>query len=886
MNTQSHFNIFEELQEWSKSLESWQRLALLNLIQNSELDNETETQIYKEFKLDKGVLESEETRQDYKLNASSVPQKPEKEEPLVLMKLSDVKGVNAIVEGQKLRFGPKLTVIYGPNGSGKSGYARILKAACFTRSEDIKIHGNVHIPPEDRFNPSALITFENSTQVSFQEGTPCPQMRDNFAVFDSSCVRVYTDSKNDFNVTPYGFDVFPGLVSVFDKIRELLKDEIAQRTPNLDDFKIPDSTSGVAMFLNNISSESDINKLDELKEFGTEDEATLNYISKQLEELKRKDPAELINRKRVQGRDMKYLIGDIRSLSSTLSLKTGQDIKNRIKALIELREVVSVASVSQFKNEPVQPIGTEIWRKLIEAAIEYNQQVFPGAKFPAEVDKSRCLLCHQILQGDSPQRLARFYEFINSDAEQKIKIAVKEILAVKLALKKLSLEFFNDKSSVYRSVTDYDNKVTEKLVHYISGLKSLRTILIDNIENEKWTEISEIESIPEDSLVNIRKQLATDIRLFRKGNVSQQIKELSEELQLLKDRKQLNLIFVKVKTAIENLNWMKKADVVSKTFKQSQRYVTDEQKSMTEDLIARGFKEQFRTECENLDYKLPLEIKISGTDAVTHRKLSIGSVSKLSPHPSKILSEGEQTAVALADFLTEIRLNNRPLGIIFDDPVNSLDHMRKEKIAKRLVEEACKRQVIVFTHDILFTHHLAEEAQKVGSDKVKFMACTISSDTGTPGYVNKSVFPHMHYEKGAAKQSEEYLEQAKKLTEVEQKEKLELGCGSLRAAYEDFIQRDLFNDVVARWREPIKATALSRMYFDENIIKDIVEHYELLSRFEKGHSHTAEFHEKPLDCAFLDTEIKAFKDMRSRYRKDKEKYSDQKSNEKKDVFTS
>lgn len=883
MGDQNHFNIFEELQEWSKILDNWQRLALLKLIQNNEVDADTDTevQIYKEFKLDKGLLESEGTRQVYKLDVSSVPQEKEQEDPLVLKELSDVKGVNAIVEGQKLRFGPKLTVVYGPNGSGKSGYARILKAACFTRSEDIKIQVNVHIPPEDRTNPSALITFEKAAPVSFQEGTPCPQMRDNFAVFDSSCVRVYTDSKNDFNVTPYGFDVFPGLVAVFDRIRELLKDEIEQRTPNLDDLKIPDSISSVAILLNNISTYSDINKFDELKEFGAEEEEKVNNITKQLEDLNSKDPAKQISKKRVQGRDVKYVMNEIRSLYTALSVEKGHDVKNRIDALSELRAVAAAASVSQFEKEPVQPVGTKGWRKLIEAAVEYNQEVFPGAKFPAEVEKSRCLLCHQILQDDSPQRLARFYEFISSDTEQKIKSAVKELSAINKVFNNLNLDFFNDQSSGYRSVTECDNKVIEKLVHCVSELKSICKILTGNIEKEKWTEIPSIENIPKDGLVSIRNQLAKDIRLLRKGNISQQIKELSEELQLLKDRKQLNVIFIKVKTAIENLKWIRKADDVSKTFKRSQRLITEKQKSMTKDLVARGFEEQFRKECENLDYKLPLEIKISGTDAVTRRKLSVG---KQSPDPSKILSEGEQTAVALADFLTEIQLNNRPIGIIFDDPVNSLDHMRKERIAKRLVAEACNRQVIVFTHDILFTNHLAVEARKAGSDKLEFKACTISSDTGIPGFVNKSVFPNTHYEKESAKQAEKYLEQAKQLTGEEQKEKLELGCGSLRAAYEDFIQRHLFNDVVARWREPIKATALSRMYYNEKTVEDIVTHFELLSRYEKGHSHTSEFHEKPLDCNILEDELKEFRDITKKYNSEKRKVIEQKSKEKKSVF--
>ncbi|MCM2564598.1 hypothetical protein [Janthinobacterium kumbetense] len=41
-------------------------------------------------------------------------------------------------------------------------------------------------------------------------------------------------------------------------------------------------------------------------------------------------------------------------------------------------------------------------------------------------------------------------------------------------------------------------------------------------------------------------------------------------------------------------------------------------------------------------------------------------------------------------------------GVVFDDPVSSLDHRRRWLVAKRLAQEALKRQVIIFTHDIYF----------------------------------------------------------------------------------------------------------------------------------------------------------------------------------------
>src|SRR5690606_3999306 len=62
-----------------------------------------------------------------------------------------------------------------------------------------------------------------------------------------------------------------------------------------------------------------------------------------------------------------------------------------------------------------------------------------------------------------------------------------------------------------------------------------------------------------------------------------------------------------------------------------------------------------------------------------------------------ILSEGEQTCVALAAFLTELATATHNSALVFDDPVTSLDHKWRKRVATRLVEEGHKRQIIIFT---------------------------------------------------------------------------------------------------------------------------------------------------------------------------------------------
>jgi hypothetical protein len=77
----------------------------------------------------------------------------------------------------------------------------------------------------------------------------------------------------------------------------------------------------------------------------------------------------------------------------------------------------------------------------------------------------------------------------------------------------------------------------------------------------------------------------------------------------------------------------------------------------------------------------------------------------------RVLSEGEQRALALGCFLAEVGGDEQKHGLVVDDPVSSLDHVRIRRVAARLVQEAAKgRQVVVFTHNLLFFNEISEMA--------------------------------------------------------------------------------------------------------------------------------------------------------------------------------
>jgi len=872
MSGDGSFNIFDRLREWSAELENWQKLALLKLLEKDVLDSADYEVIYTEFKINKNLSPAPADCVNFDLNASSIPQPIEQSQRLCLSAIKDVKGVNAITEGQVLQCGPKLTVVFGVNGSGKSGYARILKAACFTRSSDTTIHGNVNLPRNQRNPASANFVFADGTSVAFNHGVRCPQLRDNFAVFDTSCIRICVDDKNEFMVNPYGFDVFQGMVEVTAKTKKMLEDEVLLRTPNLVPFRLEGSSSPVAALLNDLSKNTDLAVLKKLGVFGVAEEGRLSLLRTELSELATKDKSIVLSEKRRCGRDIKGLTKKLREMSVVLQSDAYLKGEASLVEIKRLRDVATAASSAQFSKEPVQPIGTEAWRALIEAAIEFNAEAFPGRPFPLDSETTRCLLCQQPIDKDAKQRLEKFFVYIRSEAESNLKKGVELAGKLEKTIAKVDFDFFRQDAAGYRAVESSTPTVVQDIKEYIGSVKSLRDAIVESLKSGNWN----LPTVPTTSSIStctdIRNQLAKEIRLLRTQDISKRKKQLEDEIQLLCDRRHLSGILASVETSIENLKWIEKTQEAKRAL--TPQRITVKQKALMTELMGKGFKEKFDDECKNLGLNsAPIKINISGSEAITRRNLTVGRDDGPQPEPSHVLSEGEQTAVAMADFLTEIGLGDTPVGIIFDDPVNSMDHLRKEKIAQRLVQEASKRQVVIFTHDVLFTHYLAEEAENLGVEKVQFKACTVSVGIDkAPGHIDKEVFPHVHYEDESDKLTLEHLNSAKQLSGDDQMDKLKLGIGTLRTACENFIQKKIFNDVVRRWRENMKVTNLTEMFWSSELATAVAEQFARLSRYLEGHSHSPEYHEVPLGVEILERELSAFQETKRRYNAEKKKH--------------
>lgn len=224
-------------------------------------------------------------------------------------------------------------------------------------------------------------------------------------------------------------------------------------------------------------------------------------------------------------------------------------------------------------------------------------------------------------------------------------------------------------------------------------------------------------------------------------NLNGRIKQLSagenspERLQAvarkndLQDRKKLRILKDDILAQIQRLNKIEELREIKNN--NSRRILTTKNKEISDRLVTDALRGRFARELQKLKVgTMPLELVKSDRNATSLFKVCF--VERPKEPVAEVLSEGEHRCVALAAFLAELVTAREYSGIVFDDPMSSLDHKYRKRVSKRLVEESAHRQVIVFTHDLAFLFELKREVEEQGLD-INFQH--IKKRAGVSGHV-------------------------------------------------------------------------------------------------------------------------------------------------------
>src|SRR3990172_8850321 len=132
-------SVLGEILKWSEERPGWQRDALRRLFTTGDITPADLADLVDLCKAAHGLSNS---RTPQGLGKEHLAIKGGPTDPVSLVSVTHLRGVNALAPEQTITFGENLTIVYGRNTAGKSGYTRILKRACRSRFTE-EILGNV-----------------------------------------------------------------------------------------------------------------------------------------------------------------------------------------------------------------------------------------------------------------------------------------------------------------------------------------------------------------------------------------------------------------------------------------------------------------------------------------------------------------------------------------------------------------------------------------------------------------------------------------------------------------------------------------------------------------------------------------------------------------------
>jgi AAA domain len=809
-------SILQEILKWSQSLPEWQQDAIARLYTKPDLSSQDFNDIYALLKSKHGISDLN-ARVPTKLAPDQVAAPQASGRLVQIAAIKNLRNVNALAEDQRLPINPSgLTVIYGENGTGKSGYSRVFKRACRARDQREPIHPNAHKKPSEIGPPQAtfeLIVEGNPVEVEWTFGKEAPEQLSAIAIFDSHCARAYVDNHGDFAYVPYGLDILEGLVNVCTKLRTMAAKEQEDTKPNIELFATLSNTqTQVGKLLTSLSSKTKPEDVEVLAKMTEANQERLVILNKTLAETDPKQKAEILKRQATRFANLSMRVG------TAIGLVSDANIAN-LKSLIEKSKAAKQAADlagKQFKETPglLPGTGSEVWKALFEAARNFAVESHPGKEFPHLEPESACPLCQKPLDLDGVARLEAFEVFYQQAAEKADKSARKLALDAYQAVKQAQLDLAIDEA-LAKELEESSQKLADDCTNMQKALIDRRSSILDASKPEgDWNVIIGLPLDPRETLDTIKTQLLAEAKILEDSLDEKAKSVLVNEKTELDARQRLFDLKGAVLDAIAK--FVLKEKLIACHTAAGATAISRKSTELSNTMATKEVADVLNNELKSLNvHELKVVMKPESPGGKTRFKLVLEILGNASA--KDILSEGEQRAIAIASFLAEVNLGKGRGGIVFDDPVSSLDHRRRWHVAKRLAGEAKLRQVIVLTHDIYFLCILQQEADAAGIELAP--QCIRKAPTGFGVQTDRLPFDAMSTSKRvkSLRQMHEIAAKAHKIGDEDEAKRITRETYyHLRLAWERGVEEVLLQGAVTRFDEGVSTQKLSYVVVEDS----------------------------------------------------------------------
>jgi energy-coupling factor transporter ATP-binding protein EcfA2 len=703
--------VLETILGWSEDRPLWQRDALRRIVSTGHLDAADIQELVALCKQGRG--EKATALKAAPLEKKHLPANPGEGAAVSLTSIMDVDGVNDLAPGQSLVFEQNgITIIYGNNGAGKSGYARILKRACRARHAG-KIEPNVYGHQLAPAKASATIAYNIGGTAqppeNWKDGDHPHVTLSAVSVFDSDCASVHIKEKNEVAFRPFGLDVPDELANACQAVKDALTSEqkLLEKARN-PIFSTPSwkQTTAVGKALAALKHDTVLKDIEALAKLTEDESARLARLREDLS----KNPGKAAAEQTLKADNAKRLLDAVSLVAGKTGDKALTDVATAAVDAAAKREAARLAANKAFSGEPLKGVGGEVWRVLWEAARRYSTEIaYPGEPFPPSAEDVRCLLCQQPLEGEARDRMARFEEFIQKDTDRQAQEAEKASRAARHALVTFHISTRSLKASL-QEVGLQNADLARRTRRFLASARLRRYALFKAIDAGQQVVLPAVEANPAPDLGQHETAIRKYAAELQKSATADERKKLEAEFAELSDRELLGGMLQSVRDEVARLKSIHfLSECIGDT---TTNTITKIGNDIADTVITPKLRDRFQEEIVKLAAdKVRVEIVRSG-GKYGSPQYQVKLFAKPDAKVQDILSEGEKTCVGLAAFLTELATAIHKSTLVFDDPVSSLDHRWRKQVAKRLVEESEHRQIVVFTHDLIFVNDLDAMAEQ------------------------------------------------------------------------------------------------------------------------------------------------------------------------------
>jgi energy-coupling factor transporter ATP-binding protein EcfA2 len=702
----------EEILAFSRTRDPWQQDVIRRLFTQGELSERDLQEALGMLKAQYGLVNGTPPA-PVPLSEVHVPRLPTGDTKILLNSLGNLVNANRLATGQTLPFAVDgITIIYGDNGSGKTGYCRVLKKLCRVREgAEEEIRGNAFDPRSLISSAEATVRFTigdgEPTEVRWKNGVPPPPELTRISVFDVLSASLYADQQNKIEFLPQSLDILTRLGAVCESLARALDGERTRLEQRIE-ISLADVGTGTpaAALLDRLVRGTLAQDLPTREAIDASCEWTATQAS-ELDRVEREllsDPGALALRCRRVAQVVAALDDELAAATSKLDEASLQRCRALSNAAKSARDAATLAAAEATSGDLLPGFASEAWRSLFAHARTYSATAYPDEAFPVTREGARCLLCQQPIGSEAAARFARFDRHVQGLAEADAVKKERERDAATVEIERLFVRSPTDARALLVALGDEESDavaVVDAVGSYVEALAQRRHAIMRALESSEWEAVPALEGRP--NLTVVRERLERRLATHEASKDPSAREAVEERAKALRAQKILSTFRPALLTRRDDLDTLSRIEACRRACDTTA--ISRKNSELRKRYLTKEFEDRLFAEIRELDIAdLPFKIQDRSERGASYLGIGLETVTKV--RNKEVLSGGEFRALAIACFLAEVESISDHQGIVIDDPVSSLDNQRTRRVARRLVREAKTRQVIVFTHDLVFFHEL------------------------------------------------------------------------------------------------------------------------------------------------------------------------------------